>query len=428
MPARPSHHAPGLIVRKWSHNHTESNPSCPPVGPTRRRAIGSRGHPETDAIGVAVLHRLTGGLAGRSCPPVGPTRRRAIGSRGHPETDAIGVAVLHRLTGAARLTQGDGRNWVEAARVNIPANPAGGCVRRSGPYGDGGAARLTQGDGRNWVEAARVNIPANPAGGCVRRSAAAATPASEVERFGPDQATSEPWHGSISPLASSCSYGPPCGSCDARVGGRAVRARSSDVGAVARLDLAACQQLAKELVGLGMSAVVYCGSMGDWPLLTTEQRMEGVERLVKAGEGAGWPWHVGRRLLRLDGRLALAHHRTADGGGALALFRGRNEDDPALAAQAARGDRRSAEGGHLRSVRIHDCARAVPRPQRGRSCACSSSCPRRSPKRRRRAPSVDDLADRVRQHPVADHLAIDAKGGAAAGPVFVAQRAAKLAR
>ncbi|MBA3912034.1 MAG: dihydrodipicolinate synthase family protein [Rhodobacter sp.] len=40
---------------------------------------------------------------------------------------------------------------------------------------------------------------------------------------------------------------------------------------------------AKELVGLGMSAAVYCGSMGDWPLLTTEQRMEGVERLVKAG-------------------------------------------------------------------------------------------------------------------------------------------------
>ena len=40
---------------------------------------------------------------------------------------------------------------------------------------------------------------------------------------------------------------------------------------------------AKELVGLGMSAVVYCGSMGDWPLLTNEQRMEGVERLVKAG-------------------------------------------------------------------------------------------------------------------------------------------------
>jgi 1-pyrroline-4-hydroxy-2-carboxylate deaminase len=40
---------------------------------------------------------------------------------------------------------------------------------------------------------------------------------------------------------------------------------------------------AKELIAEGMSAVVYCGSMGDWPLLTDAQRMEGVERLVKAG-------------------------------------------------------------------------------------------------------------------------------------------------
>lgn len=40
---------------------------------------------------------------------------------------------------------------------------------------------------------------------------------------------------------------------------------------------------ARDLVGLGMSSVVYCGSMGDWPLLTDEQRMTGVERLVAAG-------------------------------------------------------------------------------------------------------------------------------------------------
>ncbi|HEX2884783.1 dihydrodipicolinate synthase family protein [Vineibacter terrae] len=39
----------------------------------------------------------------------------------------------------------------------------------------------------------------------------------------------------------------------------------------------------RELIQAGMSAVVYCGSMGDWPLLTDEQRMEGVERLVEAG-------------------------------------------------------------------------------------------------------------------------------------------------
>lgn len=39
----------------------------------------------------------------------------------------------------------------------------------------------------------------------------------------------------------------------------------------------------KELISLGMSAVVYCGSMGDWPLLTQAQRQEGVARLAAAG-------------------------------------------------------------------------------------------------------------------------------------------------
>jgi 4-hydroxy-tetrahydrodipicolinate synthase len=39
----------------------------------------------------------------------------------------------------------------------------------------------------------------------------------------------------------------------------------------------------RELIQAGMSAVVYCGSMGDWPLLSEAQRQEGVARLVKAG-------------------------------------------------------------------------------------------------------------------------------------------------
>lgn len=39
----------------------------------------------------------------------------------------------------------------------------------------------------------------------------------------------------------------------------------------------------RELIEAGMSAVVYCGSMGDWPLLTEAQRQEGVARLVAAG-------------------------------------------------------------------------------------------------------------------------------------------------
>ena len=33
----------------------------------------------------------------------------------------------------------------------------------------------------------------------------------------------------------------------------------------------------------GMNGVVYCGSMGDWPLLTDEQRQEGVRQLAEAG-------------------------------------------------------------------------------------------------------------------------------------------------
>lgn len=39
----------------------------------------------------------------------------------------------------------------------------------------------------------------------------------------------------------------------------------------------------QQLMSAGMHAVVYCGSMGDWPLLSDQQRQEGVARLVEAG-------------------------------------------------------------------------------------------------------------------------------------------------
>ena len=48
-------------------------------------------------------------------------------------------------------------------------------------------------------------------------------------------------------------------------------------------DFDALVRKGEELTGLGMSAVVYCGSMGDWPLLTEAERQEGVARLVAAG-------------------------------------------------------------------------------------------------------------------------------------------------
>jgi 4-hydroxy-tetrahydrodipicolinate synthase len=48
-------------------------------------------------------------------------------------------------------------------------------------------------------------------------------------------------------------------------------------------DFDALVRKAQELIEIGMRAVVYCGSMGDWPLLSDAQRQEGVARLAKAG-------------------------------------------------------------------------------------------------------------------------------------------------
>lgn len=47
-------------------------------------------------------------------------------------------------------------------------------------------------------------------------------------------------------------------------------------------DFGALVKTARSLIAEGMRAVVYCGSMGDWPLLSDEQRQEGVRRLVEA--------------------------------------------------------------------------------------------------------------------------------------------------
>ena len=48
-------------------------------------------------------------------------------------------------------------------------------------------------------------------------------------------------------------------------------------------DLDALVAKGKQLINAGMKSVVYCGSMGDWPLLTDQQRQEGVSALIDAG-------------------------------------------------------------------------------------------------------------------------------------------------
>ncbi|MFN3937696.1 MAG: dihydrodipicolinate synthase family protein [Gemmobacter sp.] len=93
---------------------------------------------------------------------------------------------------------------------------------------------------------------------------------------------------------------------------------------------------AEELAALGMSAFVYCGSMGDWPLLTTEQRMEGVERLVTAGLKVV----VGTGALNTATAAALAAHAQRAGAQGLMVI-------PRL---LSRGTVVAAQEAHFRAV------------------------------------------------------------------------------
>ncbi len=79
-------------------------------------------------------------------------------------------------------------------------------------------------------------------------------------------------------------------------------------------DFDALVKKGRELIDLGMSGVVYCGSMGDWPLLTDAERMEGVERLVKAGI----PVIVGTGAVNT--KVAAAHAAHAQKVGAVGLM------------------------------------------------------------------------------------------------------------
>ena len=79
-------------------------------------------------------------------------------------------------------------------------------------------------------------------------------------------------------------------------------------------DFDALVKKALELVDAGMNGVIYCGSMGDWPLLTDDQRMEGVASLCEAGV----PVVVGTGAQ--NPRLASAHAAHAESVGAKGLM------------------------------------------------------------------------------------------------------------
>lgn len=81
-------------------------------------------------------------------------------------------------------------------------------------------------------------------------------------------------------------------------------------------DFAALVAKGRELVDTGMRAVVYCGSMGDWPLLTQAQRQEGVARLVDAGV----PTIVGTGAVNSREAVSHAAHAAAVGANGLMVI------------------------------------------------------------------------------------------------------------
>jgi 1-pyrroline-4-hydroxy-2-carboxylate deaminase len=99
-------------------------------------------------------------------------------------------------------------------------------------------------------------------------------------------------------------------------------------------DFATLVQTGKELVAAGMSGVVYCGSMGDWPLLTDEQRMQGVEALT----GAGISVVVGTGAQSPARAAALAAHSKKAGAKGLMLIPRVLSRGSSVAAQRAHFD------------------------------------------------------------------------------------------
>lgn len=81
-------------------------------------------------------------------------------------------------------------------------------------------------------------------------------------------------------------------------------------------DLDALVRKGQAMVAAGMSGVVYCGSMGDWPLISDADRMDGVARLV----GAGVPVMVGTGAVNTAQAVAHAAHAAKLGAQALMVI------------------------------------------------------------------------------------------------------------
>ncbi|MBT8154095.1 dihydrodipicolinate synthase family protein [Epibacterium ulvae] len=101
-------------------------------------------------------------------------------------------------------------------------------------------------------------------------------------------------------------------------------------------DFDALVRKGQDLIATGMSAVVYCGSMGDWPLLSDAERMEGVARLVAAGV----PVIVGTGAI--NSAAAVAHAAHAQEVGAAGLM--------VIPRVLSRGSSAAAQKNHFKAI------------------------------------------------------------------------------
>ena len=81
-------------------------------------------------------------------------------------------------------------------------------------------------------------------------------------------------------------------------------------------NLDALVEKGRSLIAAGMTSLVYCGSMGDWPLLLNEQRQQGVEALI----AADLPVIVGTGAQNTAGAVAHARHAKATGAKGLMII------------------------------------------------------------------------------------------------------------
>ena len=112
------------------------------------------------------------------------------------------------------------------------------------------------------------------------------------------------------------------------------------------LDSEALVAKARNLVETGMSGVVYCGSMGDWPLLSDQIRQSGVEALVRGGI----PVVVGTGAVNTTTACQHASHAADIGAAGLMIIPRLISRGTSTAAQANHFERVLAAGGELPSV------------------------------------------------------------------------------